>query len=419
MVSRQVIHRMHNMLRLKHLRSGLSLLTAVVIVLFLCGETRAETYGIMSDSGEFQPKVTIDISSKEILITKLDPQEKFRSISLQINRRNPALMHNAGLLKIEWMDAQRHAGRPVPFTGPRYDPNTRTFEDSMVKSVSLKIINASARKLFEDKPLSELFEIKINGQPIVSAESVEERTQTVQMGRGRDLSINVDRDRIVFTENNVKVGEIFNVDNRSGKEQVLGVDLPKTGWLLYQLRRKPEQTEIPSDEWNRFTVPADSGVFVVLIPDADPALLAQLDGKEIVIKVYQGDAIRETRKIPIKVAADLRRPEYFPPREAGPISPEPVQDNKISKTKPQAAPASRVAVAWGSWVWGLVVVNFLFLVGLVAYGLLFLIPRLQVLDDRLTKNEMFIHGSREAIREELEQIKEEILRQCQRDAESP
>jgi hypothetical protein len=46
----------------------------------------------------------------------------------------------------------------------------------------------------------------------------------------------------------------------------------------------------------------------------------------------------------------------------------------------------------------------------------FMLPKIQVLQDRLAKAEMFIHGSREAIREELEQIKGEIIQQCERDA---
>jgi hypothetical protein len=56
------------------------------------------------------------------------------------------------------------------------------------------------------------------------------------------------------------------------------------------------------------------------------------------------------------------------------------------------------------------------LIGLAGYGIFFILPKVQVLEDRLAKNEMFIHGTREAIREELDQIKEEILRQCQQDA---
>ena len=63
-------------------------------------------------------------------------------------------------------------------------------------------------------------------------------------------------------------------------------------------------------------------------------------------------------------------------------------------------------------------INLVLVLGLGVYGVLFLLPRLQVLDDRLVRNEMFIHGSREAIREELEQIKEEILRQCQQDTDT-
>jgi len=61
--------------------------------------------------------------------------------------------------------------------------------------------------------------------------------------------------------------------------------------------------------------------------------------------------------------------------------------------------------------------NLALLVCLGAYGIFFVLPKIQVLQDRLAKNEMFIHGSREAIREELEEIKAEILKQC--DAKPP
>jgi hypothetical protein len=49
---------------------------------------------------------------------------------------------------------------------------------------------------------------------------------------------------------------------------------------------------------------------------------------------------------------------------------------------------------------------------LAGYGIFFMLPKIQVLEDRLAKSEMFIHGSREAIREELDEIKREILQQC-------
>lgn len=409
---------MRQTLHAHHFRLFLAALTASAAIFFLGGDGRAETYGITSESGEFQPKITVEVAAKEVVITKLDPQEKFRSLSVQVNPRNSALMHNVSRLKIEWMDAQRHAGRRLPFTGPRYDPKTLTFEDSMLKSVSLKIINTSARRLFEGKALADLFVIKISGSPIVSEESAMEQTQTVQMGKGKDVSITVDKDAVVFTENNVKVGEILNVDNRSGKEQVLGVELPKQGWLYDKIRRR-DQTDVPTDDWDRFPVPAGSGLFIVLIPDPDPAQLAKLDGKEIIVKVYDGNTVREVRKIPIKVSVELRRPNYLSP--AGTESTGPPSSGAPPKQTKEPRIGTGTARSSGSpglWIWVLQVVNLVLVLGLAVYGLLFLLPRLQVLDDRLARNEMFIHGSREAIREELEQIKEEILTECQQDTDT-
>ena len=70
------------------------------------------------------------------------------------------------------------------------------------------------------------------------------------------------------------------------------------------------------------------------------------------------------------------------------------------------------------WIWILTVLNLILLMSLAAYGVFFVLPKIQVVEDRLAKNEMFIHGSREAIREELEQVKEEILSECRRDSQS-
>ena len=58
--------------------------------------------------------------------------------------------------------------------------------------------------------------------------------------------------------------------------------------------------------------------------------------------------------------------------------------------------------------WILLALSSIVSLALLGYGAFFLLPKIQVLEDRLAKSEMFIHGSREAIREELDQIKDEV-----------
>ena len=112
--------------------------------------------------------------------------------------------------------------------------------------------------------------IHVDDQLLVSSETVAERDRTVQLGAGRDISLNIDKNLIVFNENNYKQGQILDVDNRSGLDQVLGVEPPKKGLLYCQVVRKPEQTKIPRENWDKFTVPADSGIAIVLIPEREP-----------------------------------------------------------------------------------------------------------------------------------------------------
>ncbi len=390
----------------------------LVVTTVLCGLiffpclSMGQTYGIKDPSGNFQPKVIVNLGNNEIIIKKTNPQDKFRSISLTLNPKNSALIRNVGMLNVEWVNVNGKPGKVMPFSGPRYDAGTRKFEDSMGKSVEFRLLDKSNRNLFAGKTISDLFEIRIDDQPVLSSESVLDRDRTVQMGTGRDVSINV--------------------DNRSGLNQVLGIEFPERGLLYHQIIRKPEQTKIPRDSWKRFTVGADSGIFIVMIPEPDQAQLVQLNGKEILIKIFQGNNVRETFRVPIKTASDLRLGSGDVPARSEIPASQPVQRttsiaepqvtgagegrevaSNLGRQAASASPATTQKV--GSWsdikTWVLQIVNLVLLAGLAIYGIFFMLPKIQVLQDRLAKNEMFIHSSREAIREEIELIKEEIQAQ--------
>jgi hypothetical protein len=387
---------------------------------------RCETYGIKDDQGVFVPKVTVTITGKDLIIKKTDPQDKFRSFSLTLNRKNSNLIRNVGLISMEWIDATNKPTKPVLFAGPLYNAATRVFQDSLTKSLGIKLIDKTKLNLFAGKSVPDLFTIHVDDQVLLSSEAATEQDRTVQLGKGRDVSLNVDKTSIVFNESNFKKGEILNVDNRSGLDQVLGVELPEKGLLYFQIIRKPEQTKINRENWDRFTLASDSGIFIVLIPEADPSQLAQLDGKDIVIKVFQGTKVRETRKIPIKISSELRTtaggtsPEPTPERPKRPSEPD-IKPAQTPKPEQQAASGntSRKDVQKASpWLWALQIFNLVMLAGLGVYTVFFMLPKIQVLEDRLAKNEMFIHGSREALREELDQLKEEVSQQSERDVAS-
>ncbi len=380
-----------------------------------------ETYGIKDADGNFVPKLNVAVEKKEVVIKKTNPRDKFRFFALKLNTGNRNLLRNVALLQVEWIATDNRISRPVPFAGPMYDRISNVFQESMIKSIGVKIVDKSNHNLFAGKKLADLFSIRVDHQPVISAESVSERERTVQLGAGRDVSINVDKTAVVFNESNLKRGEIINVDNRTGKEQTLGVDIPEKGFVLGQIRRKLEQTKIPKEEWHRFTVPAEQGIFIVLIPEPDPALLAQLDGREITIRVYQGNEVRETRRIPIEISSDLRVPSH-----AGiSAKPEPshVQETKVppkpvvsaSRTSRSENSSRRSEAHSGFWLWAVQIANLILLVFLGVYTVFFMLPKVQVLEDRMAKNEMFIHGSREAIREEIDQMKREIITECQQD----
>lgn len=420
--------------RLHNLRLGGRLLLLVFLgaVLFPA-EAACETLGIKDPKGNFVPKVTVTVGNKEVEIKKTDPQASFASISLTL--KNHKLIQNVTLLDIQWVNAKNEPGTPLPFAGPLYNRGTKVFQAPMTKSLSLKLLDKTKLNLFAGKSVADLFAISVGDQPLISSDAVPEKERTVQLGTGRDVSINVDKASITFDENNLMKGEWLNVDIRSGSDQVLGVELPEKELVYSQIVRKPEQKPIPREDWNRFTLASDSGIGILLFPEPNPAQLSQLDGKDIVIKVFQGNKIRETRKIPIRTSPDLRVPgkesgqrgESIRGEEtSGPNKSEVGPPRKAEAVEASAPPARREAASpaetaqtnrqWGGlWLWIIQIFNLVLLAALAVYAIFFMLPKIQVLEDRLAKNEMFIHGSREAIREELDQIKAEILRQCQKD----
>jgi hypothetical protein len=420
--------------RLQNIRLGGRLLLLVLLgaVLFPA-EAACETLGIKDPKGNFVPKVTVTVGNKEVEIKKTDPQASFTSISLTL--KNHKLIQNVTLLDIQWVNANNEPGKPLPFAGPLYNRGTKVFQAPMTKSLSLKLLDKTKVNLFAGKSVADLFAISVGDQPLISSDAVPEKERTVQLGTGRDVSINVDKASITFDENNLMKGEWLNVDIRSGSDQVIGVELPEKELVYSQIVRKPEQKPIPREDWNRFTLASDSGIGILLFPEPNPAQLSQLDGKDIIIKVFQGNKIRETRKIPIRTSPDLRAPgkesgqrgESIRGEEtSGPSKSEVGPPRKAEAVEASAPPARREAASpadtaqtnrqWGGlWLWIIQIFNLVLLAALAVYAIFFMLPKIQVLEDRLAKNEMFIHGSREAIREELEQIKAEILRQCQKD----
>lgn len=394
-----------------------------------------ETYGINDPKGVFVPKVTVTVGKKDILIKKTDPQQKFRVIAIKLNDRNRKLIQNVNNLSVEWINVDNVPNKPMPLAGPHYNPVSKVFQDSMGKSAALRIVEKTARDLFAGKLPEDLLSISIDEQPLVSSELASEKERTVQLGAGRDVSLKVNKTVIEFNENNLRAGETLEIDNGSGMDQTIGVELPGKNLLYFQrIMKKNDQGKgrIPEENWGRFTLGADSGISMFVIPEHDRASLAQLNGKEILIKVYQGNKVRDTIRVPIKTAPDLRSGastmtsdgEPSPEPRKPPGQPEVSNQRKAengqsarSQTRQETSAASQSVKKEGDWgrmgLWVFQIINLALLVCLGVYGIFFMLPKMQVLQDRLAKNEMFIHGSREAIREELEEIKAEILKQCE------
>ncbi len=394
------------------------MLLVLVALLCLAEKAPAETYGLKDAQGAFVPKINVTFTGKEVTIKKVDPRDKFRQFSFTINPKNTKLVRNIASIQIEWIDAANKTGNAVPLAGPKhYDVNTRSFHDSLIKSIGIKLIDKANRSIFTAKSVADLFIIAIDDQPLMTSEAATEQDRTVRLGAGRDVSLNIDKTSVVFNESNVKPGEIINVDNKSGVDQLFGVDPIERGVNYFGIVRVPGQETVPKDSWGRFNVAADAGFMIVVIPDRDPGQLAQLDGKEIVVKVFQGDQVRVTRKIPIRVSEDLKASARKAQMEdnnrpkPGPSTVKPEEPSQpsgpTSPTRPEAA--GKEKPKYSMFLWILQIANLALLTGMAIYTFFFILPKMQVLEDRLTKNEIFIHNSREAIREELDHLKEDLL----------
>ncbi len=403
------------------------ILSSAIMCLILADPGYSAIYGLRDAQGNFFPKVTVSLGKKEVVISKIDPQEKFKSFALVINKKNTNLIKNISQVSVEWLNAENKGGKPAPFSGPTYDSAKLRLEEPMIRSVTLKLIDKSGKNVFVTKSFPDLFSIQIDEKTLIPSETGPEADSPVKFGSGRDVSLNLDKTSISFDESNIKKGEIINLDNRSGLDQVVGIELPEKYLLYYQIVRKPEQTKVPRESWDKFNIASDSGIFVVLIPESDPTQLAALNGKEVLIRVYQGDRIRETLRVPIRTPSDVGSGFQESVQGGGQVrdisDPKTgaVTDKQASRDVDRASgpsdskvvPAAVSQQGSGSWqstmIWIVLILNLMVSLALIGYGAFFLLPRMQVLEDRISKSEMFIHGSREAIREELDQIKDEMF----------
>ncbi len=113
----------------------------------------ASVYGLKNSKGVFTPKISVEMGSKEIVIYKSDPNEKFRSFALILNRKNAALIRNINLINVEWIASDNRATKPVAFAGPTYDPVKLKFEEPITRSIGLKLVDKSSRNIFAGKQL--------------------------------------------------------------------------------------------------------------------------------------------------------------------------------------------------------------------------------------------------------------------------
>jgi hypothetical protein len=129
--------------------------------------------------------------------------------------------------------------------------------------------------------------------PITYSEDIEPALKTIP-----------DRTSILFHEGNVRKGEILSVDNNSEFDQTVGIELPTKGLVYSAVIRKPDQTKVPSEKMDRFTVPARSGIVIIIIPDPDR--IEMLDGRDIAVKVGKANRVEKVYWIPIKVSPELK-----------------------------------------------------------------------------------------------------------------
>ena len=394
-------------------------------------------YGVRKEDGTFVPKIAVSIKPDQITITKYNKKEKFSSISFVVNTKNKRLVRDIQdkKLKIQWIAPGAIPRMELPFAGNRFNEKKMIYQDNMTRSIGVKIKNKADPKLFKNKELSELFTIYIDGQICEAQEASGAHSDggTIRLGGGSGDSIEIQKDVLKIDRTNVKSGTMTEVVNRSGSDLTIGVTFPKVGLTYTNIVRGLEQSKLPREEWDRFSLRKNDKIQLFVIADpSDPNKLAQLNGSQITVKVWDGDRIKETKSIAIDVDPELLRGTVItgpqpPTTSENNTTRTPIETNQptesVKESTESRAPVPKtenvprhLPVGQESsgtlWLWIFQIFNFTLLLTLACYGIFFMLPKIQVLEDRLAKSEMFIHGSREAIREELEEIKREILQQC-------
>jgi hypothetical protein len=145
---------------------GIMFCTVVGAAVAATESSMGERYGIIDDRGAFLPKVEVLKDSGSVLVTKLDPAERFGSIEIRFVGDAVDPSFSPRNLCLQW-EKPNGPGKLWPVAEQKtYDPRSKTYHGSWETSPSFRILDQSRGNVFRNHTWDRFLEISLDGKPL-------------------------------------------------------------------------------------------------------------------------------------------------------------------------------------------------------------------------------------------------------------
>ena len=121
--------------------------------------------GFLDDRGTFVEKAEVSAKGPTIVVRKVNPKEKFSSLSLRFTfpgARKPGAMRG---VFIQWEKRPRRMGRRWPLNAHRrFDLKSATLKTSWTESLAFMLLDKSGKRLFAGRSWDRNVEIRLEGR---------------------------------------------------------------------------------------------------------------------------------------------------------------------------------------------------------------------------------------------------------------
>jgi hypothetical protein len=129
-----------------------------------------EPIGTVDDNGNFLPKVTVMRLGADILVKKLDPDERFDSLRIRFLSPNAEHPEAFERVYIRWEKGPEKWGKDWVLRGHRgFNEGEAVFTAAWGESLAFRLTDRSETQFFANRPWDKVISIWLDGDPVGAA----------------------------------------------------------------------------------------------------------------------------------------------------------------------------------------------------------------------------------------------------------